>query len=556
MQNKVKYAETAGFAAVANKVLNSGGGGGATNFGTAVTVGATKGQYATVREAIDNGKSNILVIEDTAETGTASIILPNTNKNIAIRISENLTWDTSSIDGSVIVMPPAIGSSFVYLETLPNSKIIFTPKLDFIGFVSSVVSGTANTPNNQAVFSRGDFNIDMSGVAPAREGESILRNIGTVYSTGITQITLPNNASCGIRYVAVNTAIEESAEIIFIGAGTNSAPILEQNTSTATAIFNNQISLKGTFSDTVNVININAIFRNGILCNTSNTNLLLNLGGYVNGISSLNPATVINVTVNANNTQINNAKLNGGNLNIDSKTGFKGYGIYDYNVINIAPDSTINGHFAISDTPTPATILSREQKLYLGGANGEVYQFIGNATAQPILINTPPFRFSLTKTFSPSVTVNNGTGYNLFTTVTAGDITGATTTNMEYIPSKFAFQNTNLALLFPPFRNYTDYRIRVQLEGTIGGSFGSDRQFSLELRRGADNSLVLEDYVVKINDNDLTGLTRNYTSFVNGLSDPYITGGLRIVLNNASGTAITLTGFSLLVQGVSTNFIQ
>lgn len=207
-------------------------------------------------------------------------------------------------------------------------------------------------------------------------------------------------------------------------------------------------------------------------------------------------------------------------------------------------------------TATPASIDSRELKTYLGGSNGEFYLFGGSATAQPVLINNPPFRFSLAKTFSPSVTVNNNTSYNLFTTVTGGDITGGATTNMDYIPSKFGFQNTNLALLFPPFKDYTDYKIRVQLQGTIAGASGTDRQFTLELRRGADNSLVLADYVVKIDGNDLTGLTRLYTSFVNGLTDPFITGGLRIVLNNNSGTSITLTGFSLLIQGISTNFIQ
>lgn len=187
----------------------------------------------------------------------------------------------------------------------------------------------------------------------------------------------------------------------------------------------------------------------------------------------------------------------------------------------------------------------------------ELGTITGNTNAIRIIQGTyPPFRFSLTKAFSPSVTVNNGTSYNLFTLVNAGDIAGGATTNMEYVPSKFGFQNTNLALLFPPFRNYTDYKIRVQLQGTITGASGADRQFNIELRRGADNSLVLADYVVKIDGNDLTGLTRLYTSFVNGLSDPFITGGLRIVLNNTSGTSITLTGFSLLIQGISTNFIQ
>lgn len=197
-----------------------------------------------------------------------------------------------------------------------------------------------------------------------------------------------------------------------------------------------------------------------------------------------------------------------------------------------------------------------EPNLHLGGVNGSVMQFIGNASNQPILINTPPFRFSLSKTLSPSVTVNNGTSYNLMTSLTAPDVSGATTTNFTYITTGFSYNSGNVSLVFPPFKDYTDYKIRVQLQGTITGASGADRQFNLELRRGADNSLVLQDYVLKIDGNSLDGLTRLYTSFVNGLSDPFITGGLRIVLNNNSGVSITLTGFTFLIQGLCTNFIQ
>ncbi len=207
-------------------------------------------------------------------------------------------------------------------------------------------------------------------------------------------------------------------------------------------------------------------------------------------------------------------------------------------------------------TPSPTSILSREQQIYLGGLNGEVYKFIGNASNQPVLINTPPFKFTLNKTYTPSVTVANGNSYNLFTTVTSTDIENSIKTNMDYINTKFSFQDTNLAIVFPPFKDYTDYKIRLQLQGTIGGASGANRQFAIELRRGNDSTLVYADYVIKIEGNDLTGLARLYTSFVNGLADPFITGGLKIILNNTSGVSITLTGFTLLIQGICTNFIQ
>jgi hypothetical protein len=197
-----------------------------------------------------------------------------------------------------------------------------------------------------------------------------------------------------------------------------------------------------------------------------------------------------------------------------------------------------------------------EPNLHLGGVNGSVMQFIGNASNQPILINTPPFSFLLSKTLSPSVIINNGKSYNLMTSLTALDVLEATTINFTYIKTGFSYNKGNISLAFPPFKDYTDYKIRVQLKGKITGVFCDDRQFTLDLRRGADNSLVLQDHVVTIHGHSLDGLTRLYTSFVNGLSDPFITGGLRIVLNNNSSTSITLTGFSFLIQGICTNFIQ
>jgi len=322
-------------------------------------------------------------------------------------------------------------------------------------------------------------------------------------------------------------------------------------------------TIQGTFSPNNSPIATGDTFKEGFqklqgqVLSINENNILastLSAGGGLTGAGgskiaikpdSTTGATICPLTLGANGagTTIDNTSMKqnvAGTLNVDTVDGNSLQKIY----------------LKSSGTPTPASIGSRELQLYTGGTNGEVYQFAGNATAQPILINTPPFRFSLTKTFTPTVTVNNGVSYNLFNTVTAGDITGGTTTNMEYITSKFAFQNANLALLFPPLKNYTDYKIRLQLQGTIAGTVGTDRQFNIELRRGADNSLILADYVIKIDGNDLTALTRLYTSFVNGLTDPYITGGLRLVLNNNSGAAITLTGFSLLIQGVSTNFIQ
>ena len=213
--------------------------------------------------------------------------------------------------------------------------------------------------------------------------------------------------------------------------------------------------------------------------------------------------------------------------------------------------------FKRSNTNAAMTTLnSGEPSLHLGGTNNDVFFFIGNVVNKPILINNPPFKFSVDKPITPNVTIATGASYNLMQSFVAADITGGTKTNFTYIQTGFTYNNTNLSLIFPPFKNYVEYTIRVKLSGTISGTATTDRQFSIELRRGADNSLILEDYIIKLQNNVLDGMTRQYSSFTENQLDPFVTGGLRVVVKNDSGANIVLTNINILIQGNATNFIQ
>lgn len=96
---------------------------------------------------------------------------------------------------------------------------------------------------------------------------------------------------------------------------------------------------------------------------------------------------------------------------------------------------------------------------------------------------------------------------------------------------------------------YCDYNIDVRITGTIDGSVNTAREFNVELQRASDNSIVETHNVTKTNTNDLTGKGVVFSTYTNTSSDPFITNGLKLVLNNTSGQTVTITGLTLLVKG-------
>ena len=188
--------------------------------------------------------------------------------------------------------------------------------------------------------------------------------------------------------------------------------------------------------------------------------------------------------------------------------------------------------------------------------NSQLKLYVGGSNENPVLINTPPFQKQFRKTFGTAVNIANNATYNLVSQLLLTDVPANSEANMENFPSKFSINSTLQSLIFPKLKYYCKYDIRISFFGTVTGTAGSDRQFTVRLRRG-DNTLVGEKYAIKLDLLPLDPMITEFTSFTRSdLSiDPYsnINNGLKIEIVNNSGTALTLSGFDLVFQGIPTN---
>jgi len=109
---------------------------------------------------------------------------------------------------------------------------------------------------------------------------------------------------------------------------------------------------------------------------------------------------------------------------------------------------------------------------------------------------------------------------------------------------------SNGALQFAAIDGYVDLVIDVRLTGSISGvGPGSVGTFELQLVRpvsGVDAVAVSQDM---INLGTLTAKNISFESYTHTITDPFITDGVRVFLNNTSTSAITITGITVVVKG-------
>lgn len=300
--------------------------------GNSTTVGPNA-EYPTVRDAYNAGKNNILVTENVAEVGTEAILITPDKPKLIITLAPFVIWDTSNFTGTVLKIQDDTFNSFVHIECNFESKIIYKPTITFSAFIRCALGSASST------FSRGNFNIDLTGIAV--DGVSIFRELGTITSYGLTNVYLPNRDRVGLRYVEINTLIEENANITFYGGGSDCSNCIDYTSTTTTLNLNSSISFIGTFSSTQHLFAIaNLQVKKGIFLKTTN-NTIIHLGGAIDGLVSERGAC--NVKILAANTVLSDTDLNNGTLDVNNQNGFLGYGIKKYsNLINITDNSVIN----------------------------------------------------------------------------------------------------------------------------------------------------------------------------------------------------------------------
>lgn len=154
-----------------------------------------------------------------------------------------------------------------------------------------------------------------------------------------------------------------------------------------------------------------------------------------------------------------------------------------------------------------------------------------------------------------NTSVNNGSTQNLLDLIslTASGTNVITTANIDV--SNYDLIGGILKLPYLPTVNprytnpYCDYTFDVRLTGTIGGGTNTAREFSIELQRGSNNSLVERKAIVKVNGTDLASRAVSFNTYTNTSTDPFISGGLKLIFNNTSGQTITITSITLLIKG-------
>ena len=245
------------------------------------------------------------------------------------------------------------------------------------------------------------------------------------------------------------------------------------------------------------------------------------------------------------------AQLSAGELGYTEVSGVKRLFIGNYagnGVVEIGGDNfALLSSPSFTGTPTAPTATAGTNTTQIA-TTSFVQSAVSGGSA-----NGKIFQFSLSKTF-PVITIDDGDDYNLFNLISQTDITNATRINFGSFSQNFSYNNSQNGLIFPAFANYTIYTMRIILNGTLGSSGSSNKQFYLELRRAIDDSTVSSYAVIKVNNLNLSGITNLLLTFTNGLTDPYILNGVRLVINNQTSSDLNLTGFSILLAGNATNF--
>lgn len=162
-------------------------------------------------------------------------------------------------------------------------------------------------------------------------------------------------------------------------------------------------------------------------------------------------------------------------------------------------------------------------------------------------LNAPSF-IKFSKTFSTALAINNGSTHNLLLDIVLPtdvvSISGRPTTD-------YSLSSGVLKLPIPRYNPDATYLFEIRLQGTISGSSNTSREFSIQLQRASDSSIVSNKSIIKIEGNSLDNRSALYMSFTKTNTDPFIVGGLQFILNNTSGANISLTGFDFLIEAVN-----
>lgn len=175
--------------------------------------------------------------------------------------------------------------------------------------------------------------------------------------------------------------------------------------------------------------------------------------------------------------------------------------------------------------------------------NGQSYTNIdsGNLVEQVGVVSTSLLKIDKT---GLNQTVNTGTTLDLLSLLS---LTGSADNVVTVVGKAVDQYDLTTGVLKMFSSTYNDMAIDIRLTGTIAGSANTAREFLVELQR-SDNTVIEKKSVIKVATNDISNRGISFNTFTNTTADPFISGGLKLILNNTSGQTVTVTGVSVLIK--------
>jgi hypothetical protein len=113
--------------------------------------------------------------------------------------------------------------------------------------------------------------------------------------------------------------------------------------------------------------------------------------------------------------------------------------------------------------------------------------------------------------------------------------------------SNIGIDRTGNVFKFPEKTQRTQVVFRIRLNGTIGGSSGTSREFYVQTRRPDATTLVGSKSSVKVTGTSISNRDIELLSYTGGATDRFTTEGVIVGPSNSSGQIITLTAVNLAI---------
>lgn len=150
-------------------------------------------------------------------------------------------------------------------------------------------------------------------------------------------------------------------------------------------------------------------------------------------------------------------------------------------------------------------------------------------------------------------TVANGATYNLMTSMALNAPTMIASYN---IPASSLWNLTSGVLKLhatatdPAKTKYTSYSIAVRITAAISGVVDSAKMFTVGLVR-PNGTVLASNEILNMDSGPQYPYVSNFETYTFDVTDPFIVDGLTLILNNTTGSTITISAIDILIKGIN-----